>query len=102
MAKEKKSQMYAVSLDPTKCLSYTMPNGIKYVAGKVVNIPEEKLGPYKSAAVFNITKYVDRPPVAPKKAASVEVNPDDKGEKVKEEEKEEKPSGVISTNDLKK
>jgi hypothetical protein len=105
---EKKRDVYIVTLDGTKCRSLTL-RGVKYTPTRPVWVSEDKLEPFQVTAVFNIQKVgttlpVDPTPVARRKTGTgiAETNPADKGDAVQSERSNEKPSGVITTNDTTK
>jgi len=80
---------FLVTLDPTKCLSYTLPDGRKFLPSRSKVMSEGDIGPFVSAGVFLIQphssdvehKVVEKkvlPRFKRKKVQSPEINPDDK------------------------
>ena len=92
---------YSVTLDPSKCVSYTLPDGRKFLPGRTRMMEEGEFGPFQDAGVFLIhlaagdTPAEDKAKQAAgfkrKKPITPEVNHEEKidGEETKEERSEE-------------
>ena len=86
--------MYLVTLDPSKCVSYTLPDGRKFLPGRSKVISEEDVGVFQSAGVFLVSQQPSSVRSSEKssdgdedgkkirfkkrKVSSPEINPDDK------------------------
>ena len=107
---------YKVELDGSKCVSYTLVNR-KYMPNRHIIIEEKNIKKFRDASVFLIYKLEDKPVVETKPENKPEGSPEGKPEgkpETKPEEKPEnkpegkpenksgKPSGVITSGDLKK
>lgn len=76
MNDKRKTNKYAVTLDSSKCMSYTL-DGIKYVANRSIFKNKEDLEKFYNAGVFLISEH--HPKVEPLKAPPLkDVKGDDK------------------------
>jgi len=88
-----KMKKYSVTLDPIKCISYTLPDGRKFYPGRSKIMSESDIEPFQSAGVFLISLYSDdsekdvvvgkksdekKVRFRKRKVSSPEINPDDK------------------------
>lgn len=82
---------YLITLDPTKCVSYTLPDGRKFHPGRSKIISESDVVAFQSAGVFLISLHSDCDETVTekvvedkkirfrkRKVVSPEINPDDK------------------------
>ena len=77
---------FLVTLDPTKCLSYTLPDGRRFVPNRSKVLQESDIGPFVSAGVFLVQPHeedrvvvkIKKKSAFRKKVSSPEINPADK------------------------
>ena len=69
------AKRFMVTLDGSKCLSHTLPDGRKFFPNRPRPIPEENIAPFRSAGVFMIQEIVDVTPEQAEKAAAAAAKP---------------------------
>lgn len=95
MSENKK--MFRVTLDGSKCLSYSM-NGRKYLPTKGTLVPEDKLAPFKSAAVFLFTPIVSKEKAPVTEPSLSNVSDEKDGKPISSKDLPKKDDGKGATN----